>query len=65
MKKLIITFSIFFVMCLFARLIFNYYVDTVPVFGVLLTPLMWLTVAFGALAIVLTVILIIKEFKRK
>ncbi len=65
MKKLIITFSIFFVMCLFSRLIFNYYVDTVPVFGVLLTPLMWLTVAFGALAIVLTVILIIKEFKRK
>ena len=65
MKKLIITFSIFFVMCLFARLIFNYYVDTVPVFAVLLTPLTWLTVAFGVLAFVLTVILIIKEFRRK
>lgn len=65
MKKLIITFSVFFVMCLFARLVFEFYVDTVPVFAVLLTPLIWLTVGFGVLAFVLTVILIIKEIKRK
>lgn len=65
MNKLIITFSVFFVVCLFAWLVFKFYVDSVPVFGVLLTPLMWLTVAFGVLAFVLTVILIIKEFKRK
>lgn len=65
MKKLIITFLLIFVVCLLARIVFNYYVDTVPVFGVLLTPLMWLTVGFGVLAIVLTVILIIKEFRRK
>lgn len=65
MKKLIITFSIFFVMCLFARLIFEYYVNAVPVFGVLLTPLNWLTVAFGGAAVVLAVLLIIKEFKKK
>ena len=65
MKKLIITFSIIFIICLFARLIFEFYVPAVPVFAVLLTPLTWLTVAFGVLAVVLTVILIIKEIKRK
>lgn len=65
MKKLIITFSVFFVACLLARLIFEFYVDTVPVFEKLLTPLTWLTVGFGGAAVVLTVLLIIKEFRRK
>ena len=65
MKNLIITFSIIFILSLFSRLVFGFYVEAVPVFGVLLTPLMWLTVGFGVLAIVLTVILIIKEFKRR
>lgn len=65
MKKLIITFSVFFVFLLFARLLFGYYVDTVPVFEVLLTPLMWLCVGFGSAALVFTVLLIINEFKHK
>lgn len=37
MKKLIITFAVFAVVFLFARLLFGYYVDVVPVFEVLLT----------------------------
>lgn len=65
MKKLIITFSVFFVACLLARLIFEFYVDTVPVFAVLLTPLTWLSVGFGGAAVMFIVFLIIKEFKRK
>lgn len=65
MKKLIITFSVFFVMCLLARLVFEFYVDTVPVFAVLLTPLTWFSVGFGALALGFGVLLIIKEFRRK
>lgn len=65
MKKLIITFSVFFVFLLFARLLFGYYVDVVPVFEVLLTPLTWLCVGFGVLAAFFGVLLIIKEFKRK
>lgn len=65
MKKLIITFSVFFVVCLFARLLFEYYVEPVPAFGVLLTPLTWLTVGFGGAAVVLVVLLIIKEFVKK
>lgn len=65
MKKLIITFSVFFVVSLFARLVFGYYVEAVPVFGVLLTPLTWLTVGFGGAAVVLAVLLIIKEFVKK
>ncbi len=65
MKKLIITFSVFFVVFLFARLLFGYYVETVPAFGVLLTSLTWLTVGFGGAAVVLVVLLIIKEFVKK
>ncbi len=65
MKKLIITFSVFFVMCLFARLLFGYYVDVVDVFRVLLAPLTWLAVGFGGAAVVLVVLLIIKEFVKK
>lgn len=65
MKKLIITFSVFFVFFLFARLLFGYYVDVVPVFEVLLTSLTWLCVGFGLLAVFFGVLLIIKEFKKK
>ena len=65
MKKLIITFSVFFVFLLFARLLFGYYVNVVPVFEVLLTPLVWLCVGFSSAALVFTVLLIIKEFKHK
>lgn len=64
MKKLIITFSVFFVICLFARLLFGFYVDRVEVFSVLLTPLLWLTVGFGVAALALIIFLIIKEFKK-
>lgn len=65
MKKLIITFSIIFIICLCARLVFEYYVEAVPVFEKLLTPLTWLTVAYGALALLFGVLLIIKEFRKK
>ncbi len=65
MKKLIITFAVFAVVFLFARLLFGYYVDVVPVFRVLLTPLTWLTVGFGIAAGALIVVQIIKEFKKK
>ena len=65
MKKLIITFSLIFVICLLARLVFGYYVNAVPVFGVLLTPLTWLSVGFGGLALFFGVLLIIKEFLKK
>lgn len=63
MKKLIIPFSILFVISLFARLLFGYYVYKVPTFAVLLTALTWISVAFGAAALVLTVLQIIKEFR--
>ncbi|MDE6868975.1 MAG: hypothetical protein K2J83_07550 [Clostridia bacterium] len=65
MKKLIITFAVFAVVFLFARLLFGYYVDVVDVFRVLLTPLTWLTVGFGVAAGVLIIVQIIKEFKKK
>lgn len=65
MKKLIISFSVFAVVCLFARLLFGYYVDKVGVFSVLLTPLTWLTAGFGGAAVILIIVLIIKEFKKK
>ena len=65
MKKLIITFSVFAVFFLFARLLFGYYVDKVGVFEVLLTPLTWFTGIFGGAAVVLIIVQIIKEFKKK
>ena len=65
MKKIIITFSVFAVFCLFARLLFGFYVDRVDVFEVLLTPLTWLAVGFGVAALALIIFLIIKEFKKK
>lgn len=63
--KLIVFFTVFFFAFLFARLIFGYYVDTVPVFEVLLTPLTWLCVICGVLAGVFILIKVIKEFKFK
>ena len=65
MKKLIISFSVFAVVCLFARLLFGYYVYKVPAFSVLLNALTVLTVIFGVAAVVLIVVQIIKEFKKK
>ena len=65
MIKLIISFSVFFAVCLFARLLFGYYVDRVDAFSVLLTPLTWFTVGFGVAALALIVVQIILEFKKK
>ena len=65
MKKLIVTFSMLFIVLLIVRFVFEYYVPAVPVFGVLLTPLTWLIVAVGVLAVVFIVLTIYKELKGK
>lgn len=65
MKKLIVTFSVLFIVLLFMRIIFGYYVESVPVFSVLLAPLVWLTVVAGVLDLVFVGITVYKEFKRK
>ena len=65
MKKLIVTFSILFVIFIVARVEFEFFVDAVPVFAVLLAPLVWLSVGLGALTLLFTVIVVYKELKGK
>lgn len=62
MKRLTIFLATAFVLLLFLRILFEYYVDRVPTFSVLLTPLTWLCVVSGVLAVVLGVLIIIKAF---
>ena len=63
MKKLIVTFAILCIVLIITRVLFAYYVDTVPVFSALLTPLLWLSVVAGVLAGVFVVIVIYSEIK--
>ncbi len=65
MKGLTITLWISFVFFLFARILFKYYVYAVPMFEVLLTPLLWLCIGTGAAAAVFIVLLVVKEFVKK
>ncbi len=65
MKKLIVTFSILFVIFIISRVVFEFYIYAVPVFAVLLTPLVWLSVGLGALTLLFTVIVVYKELKGK
>ncbi len=65
MKKLIVSFALLFIVCLFARILFAYYVDRVPVFSVLITPLTWLCVVFGVLCALFIIITIVKEIRSK
>lgn len=65
MKKLIVMFFILFIVLLLARVVFAFYVDTVPVFAALLTPLICLSAIAVALMLVFTGLLIYKEFKHK
>lgn len=64
MRKLIIWFTVFFVLALLARILFEYYIETVPAFGTLLTPLTWLCVGFGVLDGLFIALVIIKAFKK-
>lgn len=64
MMKLIITFAILFIVTLFMRVIFAFYVAAVPVFAVLLTPLTWICVVCGVLAALFTIIVVIKEVRK-
>lgn len=61
--KAIITFSILFIVFLFCRLLFGYYIEAVPAFEVLLTPLTWLTVVFGLFLLLFVVLKVIKAIK--
>lgn len=63
MKKLIVTFSILFVIFIVARVEFEFFVDAVPAFAPLLTPLVWLIVAAGLLVLVFSGIAVYKEIK--
>ncbi len=65
MKKLIVTFSILFVIFIISRVVFEFYIYAVPVFAVLLTPLTWFSVITGALTVLFIGVKIYKEFKRK
>ena len=60
-----IFFIISFVVSLLARILFGAFVDSVPVFAKLLTPLTWLTVIFAILAAVFIGIKIYKELAGK
>lgn len=60
-----IFFIIGFIISLIARILFNAFVDNVPVFAKLLTPLTWLTVIFAILAAVFIGIKIYKELAGK
>lgn len=65
MKKLIIFFTLLCIVTLFMDVIFGFYVDTVPVFAVLLAPLTWICVIAGVVAALLAILTIIKYFKHK
>ena len=65
LKKLVVFFSVTFVVFLFMRILFEYYIPEVPTFEVLLTPLTWLCVVFAILAALFVVLIVIKAFKRK
>lgn len=58
-------FIIAFIISLLARILFGAFIDSVPVFEKLLTPVTWLTVIFAILAAVFIGIKIYKEFKKK
>ena len=62
--KLIIFFSIAFVVCVLLRILFGFYVDRVPVFGSLLTFLTWISVAFGVLMVLFIVLIVVKAFQK-
>lgn len=63
MKKLIVIFWLLVIVLVLARILFEYYVSVVPVFAVLLAPLVWLSVGSGVLALLFTVIAVYKELK--
>ncbi len=65
LKKLVVFFSVAFVVFLFTRILFEYYVSEIPTFEVLLVPLVWLCVVFGLLAVLFVVLIVIKAFKKK
>lgn len=65
MKKLIVIFTLLFIVLIIARVVFAFYIDAVPVFAVLLAPLVWLSVGLGALTLLFTVIVVYKELKGK
>ena len=65
LKKLVVFFSVAFVVFLFTRILFEYYVSEIPTFEVLLVPLVCLCVVFGLLAVLFVVLIVIKAFKKK
>ncbi len=64
MIKLIIFFAITFVVTLFGRVIFAFYVEAVPVFAVLLAPLTWICVIAAVLTVLFTIIVVIREVRK-
>ncbi len=63
MKKLIVIFALLFIVLIIAEVVFAFYVDAVPVFGALLTPLLWLSGGAGTLTLLFTFITVYKELK--
>lgn len=63
MKKLIVPFFILTAVFIVAYVVFEYYVEVVPVFSVLLLPLMLLGIAAGVFMAVCVVVEIVKEIK--
>ncbi len=64
MKKLIIFFTILCVVTLFMRVIFEFYIEAVPVFAVLLAPLTWICVVAGVVAALFAIIVVIREMRK-
>ncbi len=64
MRRLTVFFTIAFAVCLVLRILFEYYVDTVPVFGALLTLLTWLSAGSGVVMSVFILLIVIKAFRK-
>lgn len=63
--KLTIFFAVAFILLLFAWILFGYYADTVPVFEVLITPLLWLWIIACIITAVFITLIVIKVLKDK
>ena len=64
MLVLIIVFTALFAACVIARFVFPLYIDAVPAFSALQTPMIWLSVVFGAVAAALIITVIIKALRK-
>lgn len=59
-----VVFAILSAACFLAQFLFKYYAANVAVLGVLQVPIMWVSIAFAAVAGALILTLIIKGLKK-